>query len=88
MQTQPEAAIRRQPIAAQDLAGEFMMNALRLIDGVPSAFLPERTGINVAQISRAIQTAQQKGLLDGNPLYFRPTPLGQRFLNDLIELFL
>ena len=88
MQTQPEAAIRRQPIAAQDLAGEFMMNALRLIDGVPSAFLPERTGINVAQISRAIQTAQQKGLLDGNPLYFRPTPLGQRFLNDLIGLFL
>ena len=88
MQTQPENAIRRAPIAAQDLAGEFMMNALRLIDGVPSAFLPERTGINAAQISRAIQTAQQKGLLDGNPLYFRPTPLGQRFLNDLIELFL
>ena len=88
MQTQPAAAIRRQPIATQDLAGEFMMNALRLIDGVPSAFLPERTGINAAQISRAIQTAQQKGLLDGNPLYFRPTPLGQRFLNDLIGLFL
>ena len=65
-----------------------MMNALRLIDGVPSAFLPERTGINAAQISRAIQTAQHKGILDGNPLYFRPTALGQRFLNDLIGLFL
>ncbi len=88
MQTQPENAIRRAPIAPQDLAGEFMMNALRLLDGVPSAFLPERTGINAAQISRAIQSAQQKGLLDGNPLYFRPTELGQRFLNDLIELFL
>ena len=88
MQGNVQAAIDRKTVAPNDLPFEFMMNALRLHEGVPSAFLPERTGISAARISRQIAKAQQAGLLDGNPMYFRPTELGRRFLNDLIGIFL
>ena len=73
---------------AEALPFEFMLNALRLIEGVPTPFFTERTGISLAHISRAITLAQQKGLLDSNPMFLRPTVLGYRFLNDLIEIFL
>ena len=88
MQTNPHDAIERKIVAPQDLPFEFMMNALRLVDGVPSAYFGERTGVSVAKISQQIKIAQQKGLLDSNPMFFRPTNLGRRFLNDLIEIFL
>ena len=88
MQTHPHDAIERKIVAPQDLPFEFMMNALRLVDGVPSAYFGERTGVSVAKISQQIKIAQQKGLLDSNPMFFRPTNLGRRFLNDLIEVFL
>ena len=88
MQTHPHDAIERRIVAPQDLPFEFMMNALRLVDGVPSAYFGERTGVSVAKISQQIKIAQQKGLLDSNPMFFRPTNLGRRFLNDLIEIFL
>ncbi|UOO82624.1 radical SAM family heme chaperone HemW [Uruburuella testudinis] len=88
MQSNPPTAIGRKPIAAEDLAFEFMMNALRLAEGVPSVLLQERTGISPAQIAAQIQTAQQKGLLDKDPLYFRPSEQGKRFLNDLLQCFL
>ncbi|ULJ65266.1 radical SAM family heme chaperone HemW [Wielerella bovis] len=88
MQTHPHDAIERRIVPTSDLPFEFMMNALRLVDGVPSAYFIERTGVSIAKISQRIQLAQQKGLLDSNPMFFRPTALGRRFLNDLIEIFL
>ncbi|MDK4536167.1 radical SAM family heme chaperone HemW [Kingella kingae] len=88
MQTNPHDVIERKIVAPQDLPFEFMMNALRLVDGVPSVYFGERTGVSVAKISQQIKIAQQKGLLDSNPMFFRPTNLGRRFLNDLIEIFL
>ncbi len=88
MQNNPQAAIERKTVAAEDLPFEFMMNALRLTDGVPSAWLQERTGVAAAHISRQIEAACAKGLLDTHPAYFRATPLGRRFLNDLVQCFL
>ncbi|ULJ69853.1 radical SAM family heme chaperone HemW [Wielerella bovis] len=88
MQAHPHDAIERRIVPTSDLPFEFMMNALRLVDGVPSAYFTERTGVSIAKISQRIQLAQQKGLLDSNPMFFRPTALGRRFLNDLIEIFL
>lgn len=88
MQSNPQDAVGRRRIAAADLPFEFMMNALRLNAGVPAAYLPERTGIHAARISRQIAEAQNKGLLDSDPQFFRPTELGRRFLNDLIGCFL
>ena len=88
MQHNPNDAIERKIIQPTDLPFEFMMNALRLVDGVPTTYFTERTGVSIAKISQQIQIAQQKNLLDSNPMFLRPTELGRRFLNDLIEIFL
>ncbi|MCP1773241.1 oxygen-independent coproporphyrinogen-3 oxidase [Neisseria perflava] len=88
MQSNPAAAIERKPVAAEDLPFEFMMNALRLSDGVPAAMLQERTGVPSAKIMAQIENARQMGLLDTNPTLFRPTEKGRLFLNDLLQCFL
>jgi len=65
-----------------------MLNALRLTDGVPASFFAERTGYPLAIVSRALDEASRKGLLESNPQRLRATELGRRFQNDLLELFL
>lgn len=88
MQQQPQCAIVRRQISAQDLPFEFMLNALRLTDGVPTTWFSERTGLPVASIQCAITQAVERGLMDADPLNLRPTALGRTFLNDLLALFL
>ena len=75
-------------LAASELPLEFMLNALRLTDGVPAAWFDERTGLSRATISRELSRAVERGLLDPDPTVLRATPLGMRFLNDLTALFL
>ncbi len=75
-------------ISRDDLGFEFMMNALRLIDGVPISLFQQRTGLNPHTLNDALTFAQNKGLLSIDQIYIKPTPLGQRFLNELLELFL
>ncbi len=79
---------RWQPVAAKDLPGEFMMNALRLTAGVPLTLFSERTGLPLTAIEKSALAARQQGLLAIDNGYLRPTPLGRRFLNRLIGLFL
>ena len=71
-----------------DLPFEFMMNALRLIEGVPMALFEERTGLPLIVCAGALERARNRGLLEADGPRLRPTPLGQRFLNDLLEMFL
>ena len=75
-------------ITRRDLPFEFMLNALRLTDGVPAALVAERTGMPLSSAARPIAEATRRGLLDPDPTVLRPTPLGRRFLNDLQSLFL
>lgn len=75
-------------ISQEDLGFEFMMNALRLIEGVPISLFQQRTGLNIHTLEAAIKKAQSKGLLEISNGIMRPTLLGQRFLNELLELFL
>ena len=77
-----------QPVAMEDLPGEFMMNALRLTDGVPLALFSERTGLPLAAIEKSALAGRQAGLLEVVGDQLRPTALGRRFLNRLIALFL
>ncbi|MCG6503725.1 radical SAM family heme chaperone HemW [Kingella pumchi] len=88
MRQNPADTVERRPIADSDLAFEFMMNALRLTDGVPAALLPERTGVLTSAVASAVKKAQDLGLLDADPLAFRPTERGRRFLNDLLQCFM
>lgn len=71
-----------------DLPFEFMMNALRLVEGVPSELFEARTGLPFAIASAMLERARSKGLLERDALRLRATPRGQRFLNDLLEVFL
>jgi oxygen-independent coproporphyrinogen-3 oxidase len=75
-------------IEPADLGFEFMMNALRLTEGFDPAFFQQRTGMPWEAISMRLAEASKRGLLEVSPDLVRPTLLGQRFLNDLLELFL
>lgn len=78
----------RRVAAAADLPGEFMMNALRLIDGFPSALFSERTGLPLARLQSELLAAQREDLLEVTTEHLRPTPRGQRYLNQLLQIFL
>jgi oxygen-independent coproporphyrinogen-3 oxidase len=71
-----------------DLPFEFMMNALRLAEGVPAALFEARTGLPLIVCASALERARGRGLLEADPARLRPTLQGQRFLNDLLEMFL
>ncbi|CAG0976179.1 Heme chaperone HemW [Burkholderiales bacterium] len=75
-------------VAARDLGFEFALNALRLKQGVPLALFAERTGLTPAALLPALSAARARGLLVSDPLRLVATPLGQRFLDDLVGLFL
>ena len=75
-------------VGADELPFEFMLNALRLTDGVPASSFHDMTGLPLHAISRQLAAAEKKGLLDADPTVIRPTELGRRFLNDLQEMFL
>ena len=78
----------RQPIARNDLPGEFMMNALRLSEGFSLGLLTERTGLPLATIEKSALAARRAGLLDVVEGRMRPTLRGRRFLNRLLAGFL
>lgn len=82
-------ALEREWIIRKDELGfEFMMNALRLVEGVPIALFQQRTGLNIHTLEATLKKAQNKGLLVIEQGQIKPTLLGQRFLNVLLELFL
>lgn len=76
------------PLPAEELPFEFMMNALRLTEGVDAALFEARTGLPLASLADARREAEQKGLLRVEPARLVATPRGQLFLNDLLQLFL
>lgn len=67
---------------------EFMLNALRLVDGVPAALFEERTGLPLERIEPTLAALRREKLLDPDASVLRTTPLGLRFLSDVQEAFL
>jgi putative oxygen-independent coproporphyrinogen III oxidase len=80
--------LEERAIARDEIGFEFMLNALRLTAGVPLALFSERTGFPPAIVGKALDAAEQRGLLARDHERMAPTALGQRFLNDLQALFL
>ena len=89
-----EAARRGNPVQEEheigraDMGFEFMLNALRLTGGFDPNLFGERTGMNIGAITKALNEAEAKGLIYRDHKLIKPTELGQRFLNDLQEMFL
>jgi putative oxygen-independent coproporphyrinogen III oxidase len=71
-----------------ELGFEFMLNALRLVDGFEVNLFAERTGLAINAIEKPLNAAEAKGLLYRDHRIIRPTELGRRFLNDLQQMFL
>jgi len=83
-----EALSQDEEVARAELPFEFMLNALRLREGVPRALFGERTGMPASAIDMAVLKAQQRGLLEADLQMLRPTGLGFDFLSELQGMFL
>ena len=80
--------ISERALSTAELPFEFMLNTLRLVEGFPSALFSERTGLPLASIDKQMDKAERAGLLQRDWKRIRPTERGQRFLNELLALFL
>jgi putative oxygen-independent coproporphyrinogen III oxidase len=75
-------------VTRDELPFEFMLNTLRLVDGFEVNLFSERTGMPLSAIDSMLNQAEARGLLYRDHKIIRPTQLGQRFLNDLQQMFL
>ena len=75
-------------VEADALPFEFMLNALRLVDGFPTRRFEERTGLPIAVLDRPLAAAERLGLIERDAFDTKPSARGLLFLNDLQALFL
>ncbi len=73
-------------VSREDIPFEFMLNVLRLKDGVPEERWQEATGLDFSVIADEVDALRQEGLLRKDRL--ATTELGWRFLNSVQERFL
>lgn len=85
---QQQARLGLEKIVTEDLYFEFMMNALRLKEGVPIAYFNQRTGLAWADLLTQIQPALNKQWLTISNEHIKCTDLGFNYLNDVLSLFL
>jgi len=81
------AAASRSEVAAGDLPFEFMLNALRLVEGFETSLFLERTGLAWETVSATVEGLVGRGLLLQDEVRLKPTAEGLRFLNDLLLSF-
>jgi coproporphyrinogen III oxidase-like Fe-S oxidoreductase len=75
-------------VGAEAVGFEFMMNALRLNGGFAVRLFEERAGMSLTTLTRPLEEAERRGLIERDHARIAPTPLGRRFLNDLLQIFL
>ena len=83
-----EGATSEERVATRAQAGlEFLMNALRVLDGTAVETFEMRAGQPAAAIAAARAAATARGWLGSEPERLRATPAGLQRLNKLLELF-
>ena len=82
------AAIESRVLTDDERVFEFMLNAMRLTHGFTPALFCERTGFAADRLDAALARAKGRGLVEQTSERIVPTPLGRRFLNDLLLLVL
>jgi len=75
-------------IKNNDLPFEFLLNALRLNNGVNKQLFIDRTNLPLNTITNNYNKAIKLGLLQNHPTKIITTNKGKLFLNDLLQLFL
>lgn len=85
------AAAKESEVSVHDLGFEFMLNALRLVEGVPIGRWAQTTGMAIGGhpfLLERLGSAQSKGLMVRRPDRFQATARGLELLNDLQAIFL
>ncbi len=82
-----DSIISQRRLNTEDRIVEYMMNTLRLLDGVDGHQAPQRTGLKADQFIPGIERARARGLMTMDGDRIQATPLGMRFLNDLVAGF-
>lgn len=84
---QPAAMVNWQAIEAADLPFEFMMNTLRLREGVNSGLYQQRTGQALSDIALQLAQLRAQGLLEDDATVLRCTKQGYLYLNNVLSQF-
>ena len=82
------ALAAQKTLSEQDCILEFMLNALRLKDGVPLSCFHARTGLSTDVLRTQLGAARSDGLLEHDPAWLQTTEKGARYLNDLLQYFM
>src|SRR6266850_1036274 len=75
-------------VPAKEIPFEFMLNALRLVEGFPITLFAERTGFPLAAVEAKLAIAENQNLIERDWKRIRPTERGRHFLNELLQIFL
>lgn len=75
-------------VAPENRPFDYMLNALRLVDGFSLNDFEYRTGLSRADIAAELNTAIDQQWLSQDGDWVKPTELGMRFANDVMALFL
>ncbi len=77
----------RTPVPARELPFEFMLNALRLLDGFEARNFTGRTGLSWQAVAATMTDLVAEGLIVAAGTCYRASPRGLRFLNDVLLRF-
>lgn len=75
-------------VKPDEMALEFMMNALRLVDGVAIQQFERYSGLNWSEVEEPIRELQARGLMVKSADRIATTRLGQRYLNEVLAAFM
>ncbi len=75
-------------VTESELPLEFMMNALRLHDGVAIRLFSARTGLPWSAVEHVCRVLEGKGLLQMSEGRLAVTPVGHRYLNEVLAAFM
>ena len=75
-------------LTAEQLPLEFVMNALRLNEGVDITVFQQTTGLSVTALEPQRQHLIGRGLLESDPQRLQTTSLGRRFLNEVLAVYM
>ena len=78
----------RHALPPADLPFEFMLNALRLVEGVPAGLFADRTGLSLDCIRPLWQDLRRRGLVADDAARLVTSPQGFLFLNDVLTAFM
>lgn len=80
--------LEHKAVLPEDLPFEFMLNALRLVDGFEPGTFTSRTGLDWSAVEATLEQLRSRGLMDLHGSRPRPTPRGLQFLNEALLAFL